>query len=349
MAEPMARRVLCPDCGAPVPMEEGRGTATCPFCGTRSALVGREALPRYYFSPKSSAAEVRRSVLEKLVSSRLLTKRQQGKAIVVEVDLCFVPFTWVTAIATDLRREGVPRADIEEQRKRRQPAVWFEDYEVFRPACALPEWGLDAIRIDEVLEATKGTGLKPFKREEMSGWGRVFSPQLDRMDVHFPARDHVVARRGKIVFYPVWLVQYRLEAAVCRVTIDGVTGQVLWAVAPEDNAFQYWKSAVLVAVLGLALGHGLRLVFGDLVHDGSPSEPSLILGYLLLCMIAVFGSAIGLYILNILQFDQELVLHSGRVELRDPRGSSGMDFIDTVIQAMDRVKTGASGPDRRDE
>ncbi len=319
MGSPRARRVPCPDCGAPIPLEEGRTTVDCSYCKLRSFLVGHRTHPRYYLEPRVSIQEASHTAMDRLVGVKLLTPRQKSRAMVVETELYFVPFFWVTAVTAQVRSGPG-------ERHHRLSPILLEDHEVWRPACRIPDWGLEDVHLDAALESAPDAVLRPFERTRMGRLGRVLSPEPEQLEVAFHPSDHVAAERSKIVFYPVLSVHYRLDGALYHAALDGVLGRVLGAVAPEDGTFRTWQASAPIAALGLGLGLGIRMMM-----------EAQVLGLLVLIFTSGIGVFVALAAWNLLRSQQELVYRGGRAELRNPLEAMGTGLEGSVLGGLAKV------------
>jgi hypothetical protein len=256
----------------------------CRWCGTRSLVEGMRFVPEYFVRPAVDADGARRA-LQRLLSGRPLPKGTLRRCRFGSAELHFVPYNEVSARRTGTmvldaavgRGEAVAVAVAGAGAARRPDTrVIFGGIQRVSPAVRLAGWALDQV-------ALAGGGdveaiPEPIDRLAMARLGRVLHPEIApeaALDTRGPRNfsssvedaTEIAEVRVRRVWYPVWRLRYEHQGRPYFATVDGVSGAVMGARAPQgDSGRVFWllSAAMLVAFL---LGGALRTLGGALSLD----------------------------------------------------------------------------------
>jgi hypothetical protein len=227
--------------------------------------------------PRETARDIAQQFLKRSVLPQAV--RQRGR--IQDLSLCYVPFYEFTGtrLGTFFIRETVkPRIPVTEteedgqefHRWLMQPPAVKEDTRVIqqqfvriRPACELPELGVERIHLEELRHGPSPVPLESYDLVALQSRAVVFTPtkapgrfaedSQRRIKVHGD-RTAVVEQRLKILHYPVWQARYRHAGRPYEIAVDGVTGALLAARSPVAirRAVAATVGALAVAALGFA-------------------------------------------------------------------------------------------------
>lgn len=335
----MAGRIThinCPSCGGTLGAPTGSRIVDCNYCGQASLVDVRDYQPSYFIAPRVREKDIRRA------TGRMLTDPSAPERLVREArylsgSLYFVPFyeisgrrvgtfttstrkdrrvdkfsqigtnLYVQSIFTDLRAtdeyyKTSPKVDTR---------VIMNDLQRTVPAIDIPGWGLDQVEIETVRSKSDGV-LKPFQRDRMESFGRIFNPRVSeervieqtlRLAATLEAKDNTrpAELRNKLIYYPLWRVRYTYKGRAYGATLDGVTGRILAARLPlSEQGRIVW----MLITSGMAAFFGAKLVqlffylsrglkfeeaMGALVQIGIWFSPILVFLLALMFMVMAFG------------------------------------------------------------
>jgi DNA-directed RNA polymerase subunit RPC12/RpoP len=278
----------CPSCGGALSLAEGERIVACRYCRSQSLVEVPGAVPRHIVQPAIddvAAGRVARGRLQRPDVARAARGTRFDS-----IGLCYVPFYEATAVrlGTVFVRDRVkPPAPLgateqsgaELDRWLQDPGKEREDTKVVEQdvlrigaACALPELGVERIRLTEQRRGGSSVLLQPFDPVSIHRRAVVFAPTTPaerflqettwRVQSQNDATRYVETRL-KLLYYPVWHVRYRHRGRMYALAVDGVTGDLLRGTAPQVQALAAGAASVGVGLSALGLGRWLRGLLGD--------------------------------------------------------------------------------------
>jgi DNA-directed RNA polymerase subunit RPC12/RpoP len=273
----------CPSCGGALSLAEGERIVACRYCRSLSLVEVPNAVPRHVVQravDSAAADRVARASLQRPDVARAARGTRFDSA-----SLCYVPFYEATAVrlGTVFVRDRVkPPAPLGES-EQTSPALeqWLQDpgeeredtkvveQDVLRigAACALPELGVERIRLADQRRGGATVLLQPFDPVTLHRRGTVFAPTTPaerflqettwRVQSQNDATRYVETRL-KLLYYPVWQIRYRHRGRLYSLAVDGVTGQLLRGTAPQAQALAAGTASVGAGLSALGLGRWLR-------------------------------------------------------------------------------------------
>jgi hypothetical protein len=178
--------------------------------------------------------------------------------------LAFAPFE-AQAMMKDLRLP--PKKTVDTR-------IILSDITRTEPAVALATWALEEAEFGEVRSHPAGV-LLPMDRKKLERAGRVYDATLAPAQLlaqltakpgtaWLEDQTEIAEVRLKRIYYPVWRVRYRYQGRLYGVTIDGVTGKVMGARAPQDDRSRVRWLIGTTAPVAFCAGLILRGVIGAL-------------------------------------------------------------------------------------
>jgi hypothetical protein len=359
----------CPTCGAALAAAEGDRLVTCRYCQGTALVDVPGALPRYAVSlgvSQEAARAAARQFLEQFRALPIAPSRLQ-------LTLCYLPFYEFTAfrLGTFLLKQALkPPAPLEEEGSPEALDRWLqtppevrEDTRVVEapvlqvgPACRLPELGVERIPLESLRESKTPVALEPFDLGALQRRAVVFTPTepphrfREAAEWRIPVRSDrtgFVAQRLKLLYYPVWQVQFLQDGTPYQIAVDGVTGRILAAQAPVDLSPGILPAVGLLAGAAFCLGRGameiLRAMTRTPAHAGLPLPPALMLLGLVL-------AGVGWIALATFRSRGELVM-TGTDEVPRVAIGSGNGILDGIRQglaeALLRFQVGGAGGNGR--
>ncbi|HUT76996.1 MAG TPA: hypothetical protein VM285_04880, partial [Polyangia bacterium] len=240
--------VRCPKCSGPVGVTGLDRQVECRWCNTRSLVEGMRFVPEYFIGPAVDVDGARRA-LQRLLASRPLGKGTLGRSRFRSAELFFVPYNEVSA-----SRSGTMILDAAVQRGETGPGaraaprpdtrVIFGGIHRVSPAVRLPGWALDQVALAGGGDVEANP--VPIDRAAMTRLGRVLHPEIapeEVIDIHamrsFSSTvedgTEIVEVRVRRVWYPVWRLRYEHLGRSYPATVDGVSGAVMGARAPQGD------------------------------------------------------------------------------------------------------------------
>ena len=262
----------CPSCGGALEVQEGRRLAKCAYCDKGALVVGDEGVVRAQVHgqlDKGGAEAAVRGFFKGLNRARDLPRR----AVIKELLPVWLPFWRVHGHVAGvvLGEKKVGSGDYQHYKPHED--LISQDMVHVLPACDVGEFGVQRVDLSDV------QALEPYDSDALHKHGMVFEPTQTRAQGLGAAteglRDRVVEGsdvervsshcievlhpQATIVQYPLWIGRYTYKKRLYQVTVDGVTGEVLYGRAPGSLGYR-----VVMLALGAAFGTVL-MVSGPLV------------------------------------------------------------------------------------
>ncbi|MCL5736305.1 MAG: hypothetical protein M1274_12075 [Actinobacteria bacterium] len=280
MPDVVLQSIHCPQCAGPLGVAEGRRLITCDHCGVR-LLVGEQAgYSRWYFPAKIGKLEAVG------VGSAWLKKhpgidKSARSAAFVEASLLYAPIWEYKALVAgwefgsklrtqsflvgeedrnehlelQLVREKVAEPRLNERRYY-EAALDLAALGATRPRITGREFAMPLLpgelREGALLEAG-GTAGKVME----AGRRSVLTPLVGDPAAGtrlFPLRESVT-----LLYYPLWLLRFRVGSRLYEMTVDGRAGTIFSARAPAANTRRLLVAALQMVVLAAVAAMFLHL------------------------------------------------------------------------------------------
>jgi len=358
----------CPACGGALAAAEGQRLVTCRYCRGTVLVDVPGALARYAVS-LGVHQEGARAAAQQFLEQSGVPRALRAAHPRLESKLCYLPFYEFTAyrLGTFLLKETVkPPAPLGEEsspealdRWRQEAPVAREDTRVVEasvlrvgPACRLPELGVERIPLESLRQSKTPAALDSFDLGDLQRRAVVFTPTepphrfREDAEWRIPVRSDrtgLVAQRLKLLYYPVWQVQFLYAGRPYQIAVDGVTGTILAAQAPVDLSPGIMPAVALLALAAFCVGRSVAEVLQTMAkvpgHGGMFLPPTLMLLGLLL-------AGLGWVALGTFRGEGELSLsgtdEAPRVEI-GPTGGILDGIRQGMAEAMIRFRTGTGG------
>ncbi len=273
----------CPACGGALSLAEGERIVACRYCRSRCLVEVPDAVPRHVVQPTIDGAAADRVARTSL--QRADVARAARGARFDSVGLCYVPFYEATAVrlgtvfVRDRVKPPAPLGENEQSgpeldrwlqdpgREREDTKVVEQDVLRIGAACALPELGVERIRLAEQRRAGATVLLQPFDPVSVHRRAVVFAPTtpaarfLQETTWRAESRNDAtrfIETRLKLLYYPVWQIRYRHHGRLYELAVDGVAGTLLRGTAPQAQPLTAGAASIGVGLGALGLGRWLR-------------------------------------------------------------------------------------------
>ncbi len=145
------------------------------------------------------------------------------------------------------------------------------------PAIHLKAWALEEADVTSVRSDPSGL-LQSMNRRKMEKLGKVYDPtittehMLSKITTTAGAANlvddtEIAEVKVKRIYYPIWRIRYKYQGRLYGVTVDGVSGKIMAARAPQaDGSRVLWMlgTTAMVAFIMGKVGHALvSLIFFD--------------------------------------------------------------------------------------
>jgi len=296
---PKIVHINCPRCGGTLGMAGAERVVKCRYCGSWSLVEAPGVVPEYWVEPRLTEVGARRVIQRLLTeddmpegllknstfhSARLyfipyheLTARRLGTMTTTQQKSCSRGTSayystlgrsvyGMDADATgNLWQECVRSRKMEEVDTR----VIMSDVSRLDPALRLSDWRLEEAEISALRSGPEGA-LKPVDRRKMERLGKVYDPTVktdqliamsgpSRMAASLDDNTELAEVRIKRIYYPVWRIRYKHRGRFYGATVDGVSGKVMAARAPQDDGSRVLWMLGASAVVSLFAGKILRV------------------------------------------------------------------------------------------
>lgn len=258
--------LACSSCGGSLAGVGRHRILNCRFCGSALILVDTDFMPRYLVPaiPKTAAV----SAVRKLLDRPELPDRFAREAYLREGKLYYIPFYEFTA-----RRMGTRTSVYETTRrdgtvdKKVDTAVHLNDFTRVFSSVTLDAWGLEDLTIVRNSGAYAKLPLHLFNEIEANRKGVVLAPAKTRDDILQRLREpkllsamtlddqlEIAETRFSMVYYPVWAVKFMYDGRLYSAYVDGATGDLLRARAPESENRRVTSLLIVVGSVAFIFG-----------------------------------------------------------------------------------------------
>jgi LSD1 subclass zinc finger protein len=249
MAEvPASTQLLCRQCAAPLPVEQGSSFVTCDFCGTVNYLDKSEAVLHYAVRPTLDDAKAA-AALRRWMAGNATVKGLDSQAQIESPTFQLFPL-WLVR-AADGNKERV----------------------IFKPAAALVVTELEKLTIP-------GSDLEPYDYEMDAAAVRPTVP-LTTLRGWLADNEGITEsaiREVSLVHVPVYHFRYTFDGKPYSAMVEAAGGQVFASVFPEKAELPYlsiagfgclaYFLASLIPIITFAVTAGERLDLGVLIYVG---------------------------------------------------------------------------------
>jgi len=330
--------INCPKCGGALGMVGRDRVVKCRYCGTWSMVDFPEAVPEYWVKPMLKEVEARR-IVQNLLRDKEMPEGLLKQARFHSARLYFIPFHELSArrlgtmTQTQFEQQKVytqrTTFDAEsgmqrpltarEQRlynpveKKVDTKVVMADATRLEPAIQLHEWGLEESDINAIRSDKQGV-LQPMNRGKLEAYGKIYDPAIEPEQIlemlktrpgtqWLDDKTEFAEARVKRIYYPVWRVRYRYQGRLYGASVDGVTGKIMIARAPQDDRSRVLWFLGTTAIVSFIIGRLAHGALGSALFDPRHADviiqvmargfhiliPLVLVGLLLAVTIVGFG------------------------------------------------------------
>jgi hypothetical protein len=318
--KPVRRTIalVCKECGGAIQLAEGAKIANCPSCATSFVVTTPVGIQRYYVPPSLTTKEAALLAAEATLNGLGIQSRSLNDAQLVFAPLWDVQgevegwISWKRPVRQVVIEDVVTspihgvepvtvKKVLEEGGERYKRMVSWEGRYII-PGIKVGEYGLYGVK-DEQFPL-----LKPYDEGEMHKFGTIFtsqdpsegdalehareyylkyvlSPYGQAEEVHHRLK---VTRQGLplLIYYPVWIVRYLSGRKIYRMTLDAVTGNLVYLDKPRKKSR---VSHVLMLLGTMLLAFLLTTPPRAYLEPKSPGNPGEVFALLIL---PLFGAGI---------------------------------------------------------
>jgi len=313
----MARiiHIACPQCAGTLSMTGADRVVKCRYCGTWSLVSAPDHVPEYYLPPKLDENAARRALQALLTDPEMPDGLLQSSKF-HSASLFYIPYHELSGrrlgtMTLKQRDERIPKPRTRESiygsvaygmsltppdppltsrassgKATVDTRVIMGDIAKIEPAVSLPEWGLEEAEIARLRSDPAGV-LKPLNRKAMQAQGRIYEPTIppERMEKELKVQaqailedtTEVAETKIKLIFYPIWRVRYQFQGRLYGATVDGVTGKIMTARAPQDDQSRVLWLIATSALMSFITGKIAGGVIFSALAGGQPFEIFLVL------------------------------------------------------------------------
>jgi hypothetical protein len=330
------RHINCPKCGGTLGASTMDRVVKCNYCGIWAMVDFPDFIPEYFVRPRLKEVDARRKIQAFLRDDDMPEGLIQ-KARFHSARLYFIPFHEMqgrrlgTMTTTEYKDTG-PRKLTRHvdsygpygetvtswsyehtpapKQKTMDTRVVMADFTRLEPATLLDEWGLEESDISEIRSDPAGM-LQPMDRRRMEKYGKLYDPtikpeqminQLERRaeTAWLDDKTEFAEIRIKRIYYPVWRVRYRFQGRLYGVSVDGVTGRIMAARAPQDDRYRvYWMlgtSAIVAFLVGKISRSVLVKMFLALLGTSSAGQTQALAAYMV--VLGVIGLLLAVMVMG---------------------------------------------------
>ena len=274
MTVSMQRHIACPECKGAVSATEVDRVVTCGYCGARSLVERERFVPEYYVSPAVEREDARRALQAFLRTGDLpegLIKNTRFHS----ARLCMIPYHDVFARKSGVLEIGVPGERMSTPGQKvaaGQTKIIAGDLHRVTPGLPWRDWGLDEAGIVSSDKELRARAV-PFDAARVGELGTVYRAEVsaDKVLERLPidarmgsVRDETTYEEIRLrrIYYPVWRLRYRYKGRLYGATVDGVSGKLMAARAPQGNRNRVIWLVGTMAFIGLNIGGPLSFLHG---------------------------------------------------------------------------------------
>lgn len=378
------KHINCPTCGGTLGVGGMERLVKCRYCENWSLVDGPDIVPEYYIKPVLEENDARR-VLQKFLTQSAFPDGLLKSSRFHSARLFFVPYYELSArrLGTMVHKQVKSSApgnkpsyvgsvgsstamtrsfrsyDYGEKKQAADTRVVMGDVHRVEPATRLSEWALEESNLASIRTNQEGV-LEPMSRRTLEKTGRIYDATRDvdsilnaMTSAHLSSQleDHteMAETRVKKIFYPVWRVKYKHQGRLYGATIDGVTGKIMSARAPNDDRLRIFWILISTALVALVAGKAGRLLGSALFFSGSevPATGASSLffvefSYVFLVLLLV-GVAVGATIIGFgwdkFRYQSEVVVRGSNVRVISINRPETTRF-DVISQYAQRILSG---------
>jgi DNA-directed RNA polymerase subunit RPC12/RpoP len=277
----LAVGATCPECGGAIRIMDGDRSVRCGYCRSALLIVEPRGVQSYLLPPTVTPAKARLAAIH-CIGERTGGRIGARNTTIIEQRLIHVPFWrmrgrlmgWISGhTSKTVRFETAPDGPttapayttLREETETFSRLV-FKRVDWSTPACVLPCLGLQGIALrtdfldwDVLDDSRRGDRTVALPTRSERSARRDALAYLTRLAVPPRAtvrasRFHLFGSRFSLYYYPVHLIRYGCAGRTYTITIDGRSGAVVHAEAPEtkrrDPKGIFFVPAVLAFLAG---------------------------------------------------------------------------------------------------
>jgi hypothetical protein len=232
-----------------------------------------------------------------------------------EAVLCYLPYHEVRS-----RRVGTIMTDYKSTG--RETGVIAGDVHRIVPALSIDGFGIEETSVFEGLK-NDSLELLLFDRIKQGENARIYYPSvdesliMDRMQMKgftsgVSDNTEFIETRSRRIYYPVWRLQYRFKGRSYFAVIDGLTGRVIFARAPQGDKWRVLWLVSGVSLSGFISGKMLKGIsfiehVKEIFATGDDSTGAVTGGLLLIIMLAALLSILWVLVWNQFRYAGDVV------------------------------------------
>jgi DNA-directed RNA polymerase subunit RPC12/RpoP len=269
--EQVLQSLSCPQCAGPLSVRAGRRILLCPHCGIRTLVRGGGGVSRWLF-PQSVEKLQAVTAAAKWLSDYPGISRRAREVSVTQGRLVYVPIWEHRALVAGWEfgtklRTSYHLVATEDGNERLDLALTEEPVEephlverrLFKAACTLETLGATRPRFSgrELLLPLIAGEIDPSSTviepqgtaTEISEQGRRTALQPTAGAADPETRMLVLRESTALLYYPLWLVDYRVGERSHRIVVDGRDASINSATAPAGDRWSAGHLGVRIAAL----------------------------------------------------------------------------------------------------
>ena len=289
--------INCPQCGGVTSARTSSRLFKCRHCSTNLILTGKKFIPQLSIKPTLERQQVINKTFE-LITHPYVSNRLQHEGQLHDCTLVFIPVLEVRErlIIINKVKEVVRRIDglckqislFSKEEVRDDTTINFLERYLAFSLVMKQDWGLENIFLTwldwEQMSLLNVSNIEQYDPVKLKRQGIVLEPaacDIDSIEKEYQRVSHSdFSRESKvtpidcayrIMYYPIWICRVSSGNAIYTISIDGLKGDVLNALLPQQIKYRPLYAILPTALFGYVLGaignYMLTSPGGEIVDD----------------------------------------------------------------------------------
>lgn len=237
------KTIKCPECGATIRMSNISEISECQHCQTPVLIKLEDYLPSYIIKSNIRPTDSTSILISKL-KHYLIANDFIAKSRVISRTLYFIPFILTTGYRCG--EHIIEEKDRFTNENKEDTRVIQSAFNHLLPATNLTDWGSINIGLEQILMNRER--FEPLDEKNRSD-GIILKPDLlnipeKKLQLQFLTHNEnikteIIVENCILIYYPVIRVVLRYRNNIYHYSIDGVSGNIIYGIAPEaeNNRF----------------------------------------------------------------------------------------------------------------
>ncbi len=326
--------ISCSECGAPLRVSEGQFLSVCKFCNV-NYYVKQDSPPAILIKDNVHLGDAKKKVLDQL-RNKAVSKGFLSNSYFEKGTLFFIPMIEIRGIkARVASREITGKSE-----------YGYFAYDYIEHGSHMSDLEIDFIEGSIIDESLLNADQAEFNVTEMRKRGVVLplKPDFHLNDKTSPEEQFVIEKHIRIIYFPVWEINYSYSGIVFKSYISAIDGAPIKVQAIKDHRKKLFFSILGIFSLATLYARGLKFLLIYLVgvkqgmSAGGIMLGSLLFGALFTLMIS---SLLIPYFWEMFAFREIVSIRKDEVESRliNYSENSLMKFLRGLLQKVEVIFT----------